>query len=150
MKRMLSVVALTVAAMACAQATPQPAELDTRNDACARCRMAVSDGRFAGQIVAPGHEPRFYDDLGCLRKELASSPLPRGAAVFVADHRTGEWVVAERAVYTFQPALATPMASHLVAHADRASRDADPDVAGGEERTPGALGFAGPAETVAR
>jgi copper chaperone NosL len=150
MKRMLSVVALTVAAMACAQATPQPAELDTRNDACARCRMAVSDGRFAGQIVAPGHEPRFYDDLGCLRKELASSPLPRGAAVFVADHRTGEWVVAERAVYTFQPALATPMASHLVAHADRASRDADPDVAGGEERTPGALGIAGPAETVAR
>jgi copper chaperone NosL len=150
MRRMLAAMTLMVATMACAQATPQPAALDTRNDACARCRMAVSDGRFAGQIVAPGHEPKFYDDLGCLRKELASSPLPRGAAVFVADHRTGAWVLAERAVYTFHPALATPMASHLIAHADRASRDADPDAAGGEERTPGALGFALPAETAAK
>jgi copper chaperone NosL len=150
MRRMLAAMTLMVATMACAQATPQPAALDTRNDACARCRMAVSDGRFAGQIVAPGHEPKFYDDLGCLRKELASSPLPRGAAVFVADHRTGAWVLAERAVYTFHPAFATPMASHLIAHADRASRDADPDAAGGEERTPGALGFALPAETAAK
>jgi copper chaperone NosL len=49
----------------------------------------------------------------------------------VADHRTRAWVPAAAAVFTRVPALQTPMGSHLVAHADAASRDADPDAAGG-------------------
>ena len=51
---------------------------------------------------------------------------PRGATAFVADHRTKAWVRADRAVYTRVPGLETPMGSHVIAHADAASRDADP------------------------
>ena len=54
--------------------------------------------------------------------------------VFVADHRTGEWVDARRAVFT-RTSIDTPMASGLVAHADAASRDADPAAAGGQPFT---------------
>jgi copper chaperone NosL len=50
---------------------------------------------------------------------------------FVADHRTKSWVRADRAVYTRVPGLETPMGSHVIAHADAASRDQDPDAAGG-------------------
>ncbi len=110
---------------------PGPADLDTKNDACAWCRMAVSDARFAAQIVCPSEEPRFFDDIGCLVSYVARGAPPRGAVAFVADHRTKEWVAAERALYTRNPALATPMGSHLLAHADAASREADPDVRGG-------------------
>ncbi len=108
----------------------EPAALDTRNEACASCRMAVSDARFASQIVAPGELPRFFDDLGCLATWLRLHEAPKGAVVFVADHRTKAWVRADRALYTRVSGLETPMSSHLVAHADAASRDRDEAGAG--------------------
>jgi copper chaperone NosL len=87
--------------------------------------MAVSDAGFAAQIAAPGEEPRFFDDLGCLRDHLRTRPrLPPGAVAFVADHRTRAWVRASRAVFTRRESVETPMSSHLLAHADAASRDA--------------------------
>jgi len=96
--------------------------------ACANCRMTVVDRTLASQLVAPGEEPRVFDDLGCLAAYLAARPTAAGTGVFVADHATGEWVAAADAVYTRDPAIATPMNSHLVAHRSDASRNADPSV----------------------
>ncbi len=137
---------LLLALAACTRGPIGPAPLDARTDSCAFCRMAVSDRRFAAQLVAPGEEPRFFDDLGCLRDHLAANPsLPPGAVAFVADHRTREWVPASRATFTRCPAVATPMSSHLLAHAGAASRDADPLAAGGAPVAPEELfGSAGP------
>ena len=56
---------------------PGPAALDTKNDACAWCRMGASDARFAAQLVAPREEPRFFDDIGCLAAFLAATPAPK-------------------------------------------------------------------------
>jgi copper chaperone NosL len=94
--------------------------------------MAVSDARFAAQLVSPSEEPRFFDDVGCLATFLKSGGAPaRGQVAYVADHRTKAWVRASAAVYTKKPGLTTPMSSGLFAHADAASRDADADAAGG-------------------
>ncbi len=125
------VVALALAG--CASGPPQPARIDTRNDACAFCRMTISDPSLAAQLLAPYEEPRVFDDLGCLRDYLrsAGAPAPRTTA-WVADHRTREWVRASAAVYTRHPALATPMASHLMAHASPTSRDLDPEARSGQ------------------
>ncbi|HTO77233.1 MAG TPA: hypothetical protein VMQ61_14235 [Thermoanaerobaculia bacterium] len=117
--------------IACRRGAPAPAELDTRNDTCATCRMPVSDRRLAAQLVATGREPAFFDDLGCLREHLGGrAPGPK-EAIYVADHLSGAWVPAERAVYTRCPALSTPMGSGLVAHADASSRDRDRATRGG-------------------
>ena len=125
---------------ACGAGRPAPAPLDTRNDACAECRMTVSSARFASQIVAPGEEPRFFDDLGCLAAHLIDAPAPpAGAAVYVADYRTREWAPAASAVYTKVDGLATPMGSHVVAHASAASRDGDPAARGGAPVDPRAF-----------
>ena len=131
--RILSGAALVLTlAAACGGGPPTPSEVDTRNDTCAHCRMTVSDPNLAAQIAAPGEEPRFFDDIGCLKEYLAGGATsPRGAVACVADHRTGEWVRADRALYTRVPELATPMDSHLMAHADLASRDRDPGAQGG-------------------
>lgn len=118
--------ALAAATWSCSAAPPAPAILDTRNDACATCRMVVSDARFAAQIVAPGEDPVFFDDLGCLSAYLDNHPrLPAHAIAYVADHRTGEWTPAAPAVFSKVEGLATPMGSHLIAHASAESRDAD-------------------------
>jgi len=126
--RALAILA-ALAAGACS--APGPAPLDTRNDTCSWCRMAVSDGRFAAQLVVPGDDPRFFDDIGCLAGYLrAKRDLSKGSLAYVADHRTKSWVEAGAAVYTRVKALDTPMGSHLVAHLDVASRDADSDARG--------------------
>ena len=134
MKRASLLAALLGAA--CVSGPPAPADLDTKHEACSWCRMAVSEVRFAGQLVAPSEEPKFFDDVGCLGDYVgAAKALPAGAVAYVADHRTGAWVRAEAAIYTRVPAVATPMGSHLLAHASVASRDADADAKGGTPRT---------------
>jgi copper chaperone NosL len=95
--------------------------------------MAVSDARFAAQLVVPGEVPVFFDDLGCARQYLQAHAPRSGAVVFVADHRTRAWVRAEYGVYTRLPGLDTPMGSRIVAHIDVASRAADPDARGGTD-----------------
>jgi copper chaperone NosL len=125
---------LVVLIAGCAPDGLQPADLDTRHEACASCRMTVSDRRFASQIVAPGEETVFFDDLGCLAEYVeVRGPLPAGAVVYVADHRTRAWAPAGTAVFTRLPHVDTPMSSHLIAHASAASRDQDPDARGGTD-----------------
>lgn len=126
-------VALAVVGASCARGPAPPVALDlsSRED-CRWCRMAIADARTAGQIVAPLEDPLFFDDIGCLAEYLASRGThAAGAVAYVADHRTGTWVPAAKAVYTRGNAFETPMASHLMAHESAASRDADPAAADG-------------------
>ena len=58
---------------ACGGGTDGPAPLDTKNDACAWCRMSVSDLRFAAQLTAPG--PRAE----ALRRRRLPARLAEGA-----------------------------------------------------------------------
>ena len=120
-------------AAACTQGPPPPAALDTANESCRFCRMAVSERRFAAQIVEPGEEPLFFDDLGCLRDYLAGgAPTGEGAVAYVAVDASGAWRRADEAVYSLVAAAATPMDSHLLAHASAAARDADPAALGAQ------------------
>lgn len=124
-RRLMLAAALWASALACKSAPPGPAALDPRNDACRFCRMAVSDTRFAAQIVAPGEEPAFFDDLGCLTHFLRDGDVPAGAVVYVSDHAARAWIRADQAVFTRVDGLDTPMGSGLIAHRDAAAREAD-------------------------
>ena len=127
----LAIAAVLLAALGCSSSSKP---IDVRaGDTCAHCRMAVSDARVAGQIAAPGEEPLFYDDIGCLARALeAGKPLD---FAYVADHRTRQWVRARNAVYTYVPVIETPMGSNLMAHANDDSRKADPSSSGGKTMT---------------
>ncbi len=95
--------------------------------------MTISDPSLAGQIVQPGEEPRFFDDIGCLANYTARSERSlKGAVAYVVDHKSGEWVRASRALYVRFPSLDTPMGSHIVGYADERSRAADTNLKNGE------------------
>ena len=135
-RRVVVLIVMLASAAGCAAGTPVPAALDTQNEHCRSCRMVVSDAAFASQIVAPGEEPLFFDDLGCLRSFLEGSPaIAAGSLTFVADHRTKEWVRADRAVFVDAIKARAPMGSSILSYASPASRDADPDAAGGKTLT---------------
>jgi copper chaperone NosL len=143
---MVLLTAAAVLSAGCERREAPPAELDTGNELCGSCRMPVSDPRLAGQIAAPGREPRFFDDLGCLADEVARGPQPERTVLYVADHRTRQWVRADQAVFTHCPSVETPMGSHILAHADAQSRDQDPAARAGTPVDFGdRLRFSGPA-----
>ena len=130
MKRLVLAV-LSSLTVACRPATPGPASLTLNADACGYCRMVIADARFAAQVVAPYEEPRFFDDLGCLRNYLERrSTRPSGERVFVADHHTGAWIPADRAIYIRAKGVAAAMGSHVLAYAATTSMEADPAAKG--------------------
>jgi copper chaperone NosL len=128
MRRSILLAALVVTA--CASGPAPPAKVVIGEDACAHCRMTVVSQATVAQIARRGDEPVFFDEVGCLRDYLGNHAAPADAVIYVADHRTGAWVNARTAVFT-KTSTATPMGSGLLAHADAASRDADPAAAGG-------------------
>ena len=125
---------LVLAACGRADDPPPPIQAGTP---CAFCRMTISDAHFAAEVVAPGEEPRQYDDIGCLAGDLKKRALPPQSRAFVADYSTGALVPAGDAVYTRVESIETPMMSHVVAHANAAARDADSRIPGsGVRQTP--------------
>src|SRR4029078_11290832 len=86
--------------------------------------------RREGVSFLPRRGPKRF--LGDGR--LTAVELRRVVSVFDANGR-GTWVRADAALYTEVPSLATPMGSHLIAHVDAASRDADPDARAGTPQT---------------
>lgn len=130
--RRLTPLALMALLAACGGGSLRPFDFDAAHEACRFCRMTGSDGRTAAQLVAPGEEPLFFDDIGCLRDYLRQAgSLADDAGIYVADHTTRAWIRAERAVFTRAEGIATPMGSHLLAHTTPAARDADPEARAG-------------------
>lgn len=128
---MKTVLPLLLCMLGCSSSPPPPVDIDTTHDICTHCRMVVSDRRLAAQIVAANEEPQLFDDIGCLRDYLAGHPRAAGSVVYVADHVSGRWLDARAALFTRALSRQTPMASGILAHADRASRDGDPAAAAG-------------------
>ena len=69
--------------------------------------MMISSLDHAAQAVAPGEEPRFYDDRGCLAKDVAS--LPSDARLFVQLDTGAGWIEASAAFFAFPTNVKTPM-----------------------------------------
>lgn len=136
MNQRVWMLAVVIGALAGCGGSPSPATLDPRRDLCAHCRMAVANVTFAAQIVAPGQDPLFFDDIGCLVDYLSRHVrLPPGAMAYVADHQTAEWVPAVSALYTRNLQVQTPMGSHLIAHGSAETQQADPAARTGSRAT---------------
>lgn len=116
----------------CGGGTPEPVAIVLDEDACDRCRMAISERRYAAQLVTREGRIERFDDLGCLAARIRERGRPEGAGAYVAAYRGGAWLAAETAAYVVSPALPTPMGYGLAAFADRAAAEAAASELGGE------------------
>lgn len=96
-----------LAASGCGSGALEPQPLPLDHAECASCRMMISSLDHAAQAVAPGEEPRFYDDRGCLAKDVAS--LPPDARLFVQLDAGAGWIEAGAAFFAFATNAKTPM-----------------------------------------
>jgi copper chaperone NosL len=86
---------------------------------CSHCRMAISDQRFAAEIITADGEVFKFDDLGCVERFKEKSADLKIAATFVKDYETKNWLPYERSTIV-QTSIKTPMGSGKVALADSA------------------------------
>lgn len=75
-------------------------------ESCSRCRMVLSEKRYAVQRILHTGEVHFYDDMGCAMRH---DHTPGDGKLFVRPHGGEEWVSAEEAMYL--SGLMTPMNS---------------------------------------
>lgn len=113
---------LLVAALAglsgCGPSEARPVELFPE-DMCALCRMAISDHRFASEIISESGEVFKFDDIGCLEAYRSGHEDVKISALFVMDYEQKAWLRWESAVIV-ETDIFTPMASGKVAFADSA------------------------------
>lgn len=106
----------------CASSEVRPVEL-YEEDACAMCRMAVSDPAFASEIITLDGDVLKFDDLRCLENYRREHATLRIRAIFVKDYETRAWLPYEQSVI-IRTSIATPMGSGTIAatSADQARR----------------------------
>ena len=85
-------------------------------DMCALCRMAVSDHRFASELIEHDGTVHKFDDLGCLTRFRERDTALAVAAVFLKDFESGAWIP-EAAGTIVEADISTPMGSGRVAFA---------------------------------
>ena len=108
LRRGLALVALGLAACAPADG-PQPIVYDRQP--CARCRMLISEPRFAAQLQSQAGEVQSFDDPGCLLLALDAKTAAR--ALWFHHLREPRWIPGERVAFLRVPR--SPMGSGLAA-----------------------------------
>ncbi|MCI0387546.1 MAG: nitrous oxide reductase accessory protein NosL [Acidobacteria bacterium] len=117
--RIVILLAVCLLFNACAKREPTPVEI-APEDMCAFCRMAISERRFAAEIITRDGDALKFDDIGCMLDYLKGKENQgRIAVYFVADFETREWVRGEVAFYARSAEFKTPMSHGIAAFKDQ-------------------------------
>jgi copper chaperone NosL len=109
---------LLVIFLGCGSSDIKPVDIYAE-DMCSHCRMAISDQRFASEIITVAGEVFKFDDIGCMERFKEKSSDLKIVATFVKDYETKNWITHERSTIV-QTSIKTPMSSGKVALADSA------------------------------
>jgi nitrous oxide reductase accessory protein NosL len=96
------------------------AKMHWDRDMCERCKMAISERKYAVQVIDPTtHKVYKFDDIGCavLWFDEEHIPWKDQAKIWITDAKTGEWIDARMAKYTDDSI--TPMAYGFAAFTDK-------------------------------
>lgn len=109
---------------ACRQGPPQPVEIQPE-DVCARCKMAISERRYAAEFVTRDDAAYKFDDIACMLSGFRERQTRRDvAAVFAVDYQTRRWVNAQEAFFVRSQSLKTPMGGGIVAFQEKSRAEA--------------------------
>jgi len=105
----------------CGADLDRPPTVRYGEEACAHCRMIISDDRFAAAIVTRGGESLKFDDVGCLVQREADQSTPPGSIYWVRDFDGGGWLDARSASYVRSAKVNSPMGYGLTALSPQSS-----------------------------
>ncbi len=98
----------------------KPDTIHWDRDMCERCKMAISERKYAVEVIDPKTRKHYkFDDIGCAILWFKENQVPweDRAIIWVKDGKTGQWIDARKAVYTTDKL--TPMGYGFTAYADK-------------------------------
>ncbi len=98
----------------------QPEKVHWDRDMCERCKMAISERKYAVDVVDPKRHKHYkFDDIGCAILWFKESHIPwaDSAIIWVIDGKTGRWIDAKKAHYSTDKI--TPMGYGFTAYAKK-------------------------------
>lgn len=109
---------MLLALVNCGSRPPQPAEIDA-TDMCARCKMVISEKRYAAELVDNEGNMLKFDNLECMLRYAAEHSLKdKAAAWFVMDSEGRQWLDARHAFLVKSASIPGPMGSGILAVRD--------------------------------
>jgi len=94
-------------------------EMHWDRDMCERCKMAISERKFAVQMIDPQSGKVYkFDEIGCgiLWMDEEKIPWKDKAIIWVNDAKSGKWIDARKAKYV--EGAITPMAFGFAAYTE--------------------------------
>jgi len=85
-------------------------------DVCSYCKMAISQKRYAAELIDSEGQAFKFDDIGCMINFIKGKKNPaKTVAHFVMDFDERQWLKAEDACYVRAAELSTPMNGGIIA-----------------------------------
>jgi len=85
-------------------------------DMCAYCKMAISEKRYAAELIDSEGQAIKFDDIGCMANFVNGQKNPtKTVAHFVIDFDERQWIKADNAYYLRSSELSTPMNGGIIA-----------------------------------
>lgn len=97
--------------------TTDPVKIHWDRDVCQRCKMAISERKYAFEVVNPNNGKVYkFDDIGCGVLWMGEKKISwmNDAVLWVADANDGKWLNARTAYYTDRSI--TPMTYGVAAY----------------------------------
>lgn len=111
----LSVVFILTVLVGCQTSKTEPVAL-APEDMCSYCRMAISEKRYAAELLDSEGRAFKFDDIGCMANFVQrDKPNVKSVAYYVMDFDDRTWIKAEDAYYVRSTELTTPMSGGVVA-----------------------------------
>jgi len=99
----------------CQQQRLEPVAL-APEDMCSFCRMAISEHRYAAQLLDNEGQAFKFDDIGCLVNFMQRNNIDgKTGARFVMDFDERIWIKGEDAYYVKSSEITTPMSGGVIA-----------------------------------
>ncbi len=84
-------------------------------DMCSYCKMAISEKRYAAELIDREGQVFKFDDIGCMANFIESKERNANTVVyFVTDFDERQWIKAEDAYYVRSSELRTPMNGGII------------------------------------
>lgn len=106
----------------CGNRGPDPIQLN--KDTCSSCKMSISQGNFAAELITKKGRTYKFDDMFCLKNHIKENAGEEGANFYIGDYtKENELIDATTAWYVQSENISSPMGGQIAAFADKAAAE---------------------------
>lgn len=118
----MSAIVLFSLMVSCGIDGPEPIQL--HKDACSSCKMSISEGNFAAELITQKGRIYKFDDVLCMNLFISENQDSKVSKLYVGDYlKKNELIDAETAWYVHSEKIKSPMNGHIAAFAQKADAE---------------------------